>query len=126
MGATDPRPNQSFDTDHHLKRNFSAWKIEDPLDNRVKPVPISIICCITYIAERLPSTAHLLRDIAAMIRIHLFFLLCPGKYTNGKSDTNTFTVGNVQIFIGNRRLDLVNISDAEINKAWSAFLTFTT
>ena len=118
--------HQAFDTDHNIKCIFAVWKIEGPPTNRVKPVPISIICCITYIAERLPSTAHLLRDIAAMIRIHFFFLLCPGKYTNGKSDTNTFTVGNVQIFIGNRRLDLVNISDAEINKAWSAFLTFTT
>ena len=61
-----------------------------------------------------------------MIIIAFFFLLHPGEYTMGKSDTTTFTLGDVQIFIVRRRLDLVNSSDAELDQARSASLTFTT
>ena len=70
--------------------------------------------------------AHLLRGIANIIIIAFFLLLRLGEYTNSKSDTTTFTLGDVKMFIGNRRLDLVNSSDAELYQAWSASLTFAT
>ena len=61
-----------------------------------------------------------------MITIAFFLLLCPGKYTNRKSDNTTFTLSNVHMFIGNRRLDLVNSSDVKLDQSQSASLTFTT
>ena len=117
MGGTDPRLNQALDTDHRLKCTFDAWNIEDPPANRIKPVPISVIPHMAYIADRLPATAQLLCRIANMIIIALFFLLCPGEYTNGKLDTTTFTLGDVEMFIGDRRLDLFNSSDAKLDQA---------
>ena len=122
----NPHLNQAFDKDYRIKRNFYAWKIKDPPANCVKPFPISVIHSITYISKRLPETAHLLHGIANMIIIALFFLLCLGEYTNGKSDTTTFTIGNVQMFISDRRLDLVNRSDAGLYQSWSVYTTFTT
>ena len=61
-----------------------------------------------------------------MIIIAFFFLLCPGEYTNANSDTTPFTLGNVQLSIGNRRLPLATATAAVLNQARTASLTFTT
>ncbi len=62
------------------------------------------------IAQALPPDSQHLRTIANnMIIIAFFYLrLRPGEYTDSKSDTTPFTLGDVQIFIGPRRLDLTS------------------
>jgi len=59
-----------------------------------------------------------------MIIIAFFFLLRPGEYTDAPSDTVPFTLGNVQLFIGPRRLDLNTTPIAELSQARFASLTF--
>ena len=61
-----------------------------------------------------------------MIIIAFFFLLRPGEYTNASSDTTPFTLDNVQLTIGDRRLTLDTASEAELDQARTASLTFTT
>ena len=105
---------------------LAAWKKEDPPANRVKPIPISVIRRITFIAQHLPPNAELLRATADMIIIAFFFLLRPGEYTDAPSDTTPFTLGDVQLAIGDRRLPLDTATDAELEQARTASLTFTT
>ena len=126
MGAADPRLNSALKTDFRISRMLAAWKREDPPANRVKPIPIAVIRRIAHVAQRLPPDAHFLRAVADMIIIAFFFLLRPGEYTDSASDTTPFTLGDVQMFIADRRLDLAADSDATILQARSASLTFTT
>jgi hypothetical protein len=60
-----------------------------------------------------------------MIALAFFFLLRPGKYTATPSETIPFRYTDVQLFIGQRRLDLASCSDAEIRSATFVTLTFT-
>jgi hypothetical protein len=126
MGANDPRLNSALKTDFRIARMLAAWKREDPPANRVKPIPIAVIRRAAYLAQHLPASAELLRATADMIIIAFFFLLRPGEYTDSKSDTTPFTLGNVQLAIGGRRIPLDTATDAELNQARTASLTFTT
>ena len=105
---------------------LAAWKKEDPPANRVKPIPISVIRRIAYIAQHLPAGSERMQATADMIIIAFFFLLRPGEYTDAKSDTTPFTLGDVQLAIGDRRLPLATASRAELDQARTASLTFTT
>lgn len=126
MGADDPRLNSALKTDFRISRMIAAWKREDPPANRVKPIPIAVIRRTAYLAQHLPAGAELLRATADMIIIAFFFLLRPGEYTDSNSDTTPFTLGDVQLAIGTRRLPLNSSSDAELDQARTASLTFTT
>jgi hypothetical protein len=126
MGADDPRLNSALNTDFRIARMLAAWKKEDPPANRVKPIPISVIRRIAFVAQHLPHDSERLRATADMIIIAFFFLLRPGEYTDAPSDTTPFTLGDVQLAIGDRRLPLDTASDAELNQARTASLTFTT
>ena len=66
--------------------------------------------------------------IVDMAVIAFFFLLRPGEYTGHTADraTTPFTMGDVQLFIGSRRLDLLLAPPAELAAATAASLTFTT
>lgn len=62
-----------------------------------------------------------------MILLAFFFLLRPGEYTDattGDSNSKPFLLSSVQLFIGPRRLDFATATDAELNAATFASLTF--
>ena len=103
---------------------YAAWRKEDPPPDRVKPVPIPVIKRINVIASA--GTNHLMQGIADMIVIAFFFLLRPGEYTNSRSDTTPFRLADVQLFVGQTCLHLVNASTNELRSATFATLTFTT
>ena len=126
MGSDDPRLNSALKTDFCIARMLAAWKKEDPPANRVKPIPISVIRRVAHIAERLPPNSERLRATADMIIIAFFFLLRPGEYTDATSDTTPFTLGDVQLAIGDQRLPIATAPDAVLNQARTASLTFTT
>ena len=60
-----------------------------------------------------------------MIIIAFFYLLRPGEYTDSASDTTPFTLADVQLFVGHRRLNLQTATDEELFGATAASLTFT-
>ena len=105
---------------------LKAWKKQAPPPQRVKPIPIAVIRRICAIAQALPPDSTLMQAAADMIIIAFFFLLRPGEYTDSPSDTTPFTLGDVQLFVGQRRLNLDTASDSELLLARSASLTFTT
>ena len=126
MGAKDPRLNSAHKIDFRIQRMLAAWKKEDPPASRVKPIPIAVIRYIAFIAQHLPADAHFLRAEADMIIIAFFYLLRPGEYTDSPSDTTPFCLADVQLAIGQRRLDLRLSSPAELEQSRQASLTFTT
>lgn len=106
---------------------MAAWKKQDPPATRVKPIPIKVIRRIAYVAQHLPSDAFLLQAVGDMIIIAFFFLLRPGEYTDtATSDTTPFALNDVQLTVGDMRLNLQLASDAELLCATSGSLTFTT
>ena len=126
VGKDDPRLNSAGSTDFRIARMIAAWKKEDPPPRRVKPIPIAVVRRLCEIAQALPPDSHLLRAIADMIIIAFFYLLRPGEYTDSTSDTVPFTLGDVQLFLGPRRLNLLSTPEEELLRATSASLTFTT
>lgn len=118
--------NSASDIDFRITRMLAAWKKEDPPPKRVKPIPIAVVRRLCEIAAALPPDSHHLRAITDMIIIAFFYLLRPGEYTDSDSDTTPFTLGDVQIFIGQRRLALDSTPEEELLRATSASLTFTT
>ena len=126
MGSDDPRLNAALKTDFRIARMLAAWKKQDPPANRVKPIPVAVVRHVAAVAARLPPGNEKLCAAADMIIIAFFFLLRPGEYTDSKSDTTPFTLGDVQLFVGPRRLNLATASDAELQLARAVSLTFTT
>jgi len=63
-----------------------------------------------------------------MIILAFFFLLRPGEYTDNDGDTNKhpFLLEDVQLFIGDTRLNLMTDPDSRLKQARFASLTFTT
>jgi hypothetical protein len=73
MESDDSRLNSAGKTDFRLARMLAAWKEEDPPANRVKPIPIQVLCHIASITQHLPEgDAHVLRATADMIIIAFF------------------------------------------------------
>ena len=57
--------------------------------------------------------------------IAFFYLLRPGEYTDAPSDTVPFRLEDVQLMIGDRRLDIFTCPLTELAEARFATLTFT-
>ena len=123
MGADNPRLNSAGDIDFRLKRMIAAWKKKDPPPNRVKPVPVQVIRRISIIARH--STCNITIAVSDMIILAFFFLLRPGEYTDSPSDTTPFCLQDIQLFVGDRCLNLTTASDAQILAACFGALTFT-
>ena len=62
-------------------------------------------------------------SIADMIVIAFFFLLRPGEYTD--NDNNPFRLADVQLFIGDTRINLSTAPLEQVQQARFASLTFT-
>ena len=95
---------------------------DNPPPNRVKPVPIPVIRRIMAVA--IASNDPFNIATADMICIAFFFLLRPGEYAHSPSESTPFKLKDVQLFSGQRRLDLQTASEAEILSATFASLTF--
>ena len=64
--------------------------------------------------------------MADMICIAFFFLLRPGEYTGTTTDDAAFTLNDVYLYSGRRKLSLADASDVELRAATSCALHFTT
>ena len=61
-----------------------------------------------------------------MVVTAFFYLLRPGEYTAGTSETTPFTTHDVQLFMGASRLCLISTPDAILLRATFSTLEFTT
>ena len=84
----------------------------DPPRNQLKPAPVQVTRRIAYIAQH--SKYPITQATTDMIRLSSFLLTRPGDYTSSPSDTVPFTLSDVQLLIGGRRLNLITDTDQEL------------
>ena len=101
---------------------LKAYSKKDPPPNRVKPIPIPVIRRILMVPQASNTPINL--AVADMIVIAFFFLLRPGEYAISAAESTPFELKDVQLFRGQRRLDVTTASEAEITTATFASLTF--
>jgi hypothetical protein len=125
LGATDIRKDAFGEIDFRLTRQFWCYKKEDPPPSRVKPVPILII--IFILNQACSSTSIPYRQaVAEMITITFYFLLRPGEYSGTTSDYTPFHLQEVELHVGDRLLDTMSSSSADLDAATMVSITFTT
>lgn len=123
LGAPDPRLNQDGNIDFRLRRMLNAYKKADPPPDRVKPVPVAVLRRILFIAAN-SFACPIVQAEADLICIAFFYLLRPGEYSMSGSESTPFEFKDVQLFQGQRRLDLLTASDEALMAATFASLTF--
>lgn len=123
LGARDARFDSNGNIDFRLSRMLRAYGREDPPPHRVKPIPISLVELVATQSHTGNSEAQAIAD---MIILGFFFLLRPGEYTGTSNDDTPFRLQDLQLFQGQRRLDLVGDTDDVLAMATSVSLTFTT
>ena len=102
---------------------LKGYSKEDPPPHRVKPVPIQVLQRIVAVAQA--SNDQFLQATADMITLAFFFLLRPGEYADSPSDSSPFCFADVQLFNGQRRLQLRSATVAQLQASTFASLTFT-
>ena len=125
VGARDIRLNPHGRLDFRLTRQLRSYSKQDPPPTRVKPVPIQVVQTMVHAAYMTPQQDAGFQAIADMACLGFFFLLRPGEHTFHRDNT-PFTVSDVRLFVGNRRLDLLSSSAAEMAAATNVQLVFTT
>jgi len=123
LGAPDPRLDYHGNIDYRLRRQMASYGKDDPPPHRVKPIPISILQHIAFVAQASQDPRH--ATIADMITIAFYFLLRPGEYTGSSSGAHPFRLADVQLFSQGRRLSLALATDDTIRSSQFATLTFT-
>ena len=96
--------NTARDVDFRISRIIPTWKKEDPPPNLVKPVPIQVIRCITFLAQSAADQHYI--AIANMIIIGFFYLLRPGE-SDSSSESTTFRLVDVQLYIVQTHLNIL-------------------
>lgn len=124
MGAPDPRLTPSGTIDFRLQRQLRSYTRADPPPSRVKPIPISVIHHVLNASTVTTSPDH--TAVADMICIAFFFLMRPGEYTSGPSDTVPFTLADIQLFIGRHRVNLFLAPLPELHASTFTSYTYTT
>jgi hypothetical protein len=111
--------------DFRIQQQIQAYaKMDDP-PRCVKQVPIIIIEYILRMVYDSPRDVVTM-VIADLIYIAFFFVLWPGEYTGTTSDDTPFRLQDVGVCIRDRKFDLSQCSDAELDVATSISYTFTT
>lgn len=123
MGAKDLRKDGSGALDFRLTRQFKYYTRMDPPPHRVKPIPLSLIRYLANLSRTADTATQAITD---MIILAFFFLLRPGEYTGTANDDTPFRLQDIQLLIGERRLDLLHATEADLWRATSVSLTFTT
>jgi hypothetical protein len=124
VGAPDPRHQlDTTKTDFRLYRQLRCYRLEDPPPDRVKPLPISILHNVHEQAVLFADDISLaVSDLSYMA---FFWLLRPGEYCSG-TNSHPFRLCDLQLFIGQQRIDPLTCSLADLNRVTFVTMTFTT
>ena len=102
-----------------------SYHKEDSSPTRVQPLPVRIIQALDNTAQ---GTTLINITISVLTWVAFFFLLRPGKYCRGVTDTaqHPFRLKDVQFFIGQKPYNAVKLSNAVLAQAYFVSLLFTT
>ncbi|MGH9726648.1 MAG: hypothetical protein ACRD41_16445, partial [Candidatus Acidiferrales bacterium] len=123
MGAKDPRLNAFGEIDFRIKRQLREYARTDDPPARVKPIALPVL----HFAYASASASGLYEDIAIADVIYLafFFLLRPGEFTTGPTNSHPFRLKDVQLWLGGQRVDILQVHPEELQGATFATLTFS-
>ena len=124
VGSPDPRKDPfHHNTDFRLYRQLRCYAKQDPPPDRVKPLPLGLLHNVRELAVLAgDDTSLAVSDLAYM---GFFWLLRPGEYCSS-TESHPFRLCDVQLFIGDRRIDALTCPLAELALVNFATLTFTT
>ncbi len=126
LGAPDIRKDSVGGIDFRIQRQLRSYAKTDDPPKRVKPIPITIILhLLSWAFGAVGTNEH--KAIVDMIVIAFYYLLRPGEYTGTTTkDDAPFRMGDVQLFVHTRQLNVMTASITDIRHATSASLVFTT
>jgi hypothetical protein len=127
LGTSDPRVTAKGKLDIRLTRQSRYWKRNKDLPTRVKPIPIPILIDAGNNALTLIGPAdHAIRACADMVCLTYYFVLRPGEYAVASGKLSApFRLVDVELFVGQRRLDIQQCAEADIEAATFVMSTFT-
>jgi hypothetical protein len=124
VGAPDPRHQVGTNlTDFRLYRQLRCYAKQDPPSTRVKPLPLAILHNVRELAALHGDQISL--AVADLSYMAFFWLLRPGEYCSS-TESHPFRLCDVQLFIGNARLDPLTCDLADLDRITFVTLTFTT
>jgi hypothetical protein len=124
LGTDDPRYDSYGNIDFRLSRQYRSYVKKDKPPSRVKPLPITVVmAALQFACVSSPTIER--ESIANMICIAFFFCLRPGEYTGTTTDDQAFSLDDVTLYLGDRRLHNDLSSDHELGAATSVTYLFT-
>jgi hypothetical protein len=127
LGTRDPRLTANGKRDIRLSRQSAYWRRHEDPPTRVKPIPVPIL--IDAVDQALTLTgpaAQAIRACADMVCLAYYFILRPGEYVVASGELSSpFRLADVELFVGQRRLDTRLCTDADVEAATFLMLTFT-
>ena len=125
VGANNSRHNQVGELDFLLWFQLASYQNRDYSPTIVRPLPVSVIQDLDTAAQ---GTTPRNIVISNLTWIDLFFLLWPGKYCRGGTDTDQhlFRLKDVQFFNVQQPYNSVTASNAMLAQADFVSLLFTT
>jgi hypothetical protein len=126
VGSADPRVNTFGDVDFRLQSLLQAWTKTDAPPTRVKPLPMVVLRRAHHDALHLPTPKFL--PTGDCLLLAYFFLLRPGEYSGTPLSAvdDLFRIQDIGVWIGHRRLDLLQCPADDLLAASFVTLTFTT
>jgi hypothetical protein len=124
VGALDPRHQVGTTlTDFRLYRQLRCYSKQDPPPSRVKPLPLGVLHNVRQMASLYGDQISLaVSDLSYMA---FFCILRPGEYCSS-TDSHPFRLCDVQLYIGNDRLDPLTCALDDLDPVTFVTLTFTT
>jgi len=132
LGTPDPRLTAlDGKVDFRLRRMNKFYEKDDPPPKRVKPVPITFILFLLNTAYARDAHAALASDtqkaLADMTCIAFYFLLRPSEYSGALDRQHAvFCLDDVNVYIGQRKLDIATVLERDLLAATNVRLHFST
>ena len=124
-GPTTPRHNGIVELNFRLGRQMASYQKGDSPPTRVRPLPVRVVQALDTSAH---GTTSINIAIGDLTWVALFFLLRPGKYCKGGTNTtqHPFGIKDVLFFIGHQPYNAVMASNAVLSQDDFVSLLFTT
>jgi hypothetical protein len=127
MGTPDPRLDRRGSLDLRLKHQLRHYSKTDPPPKRIQPIPIEVLRHLVTLIRADPISTESRKAIMDLVIIAFFFLMRPGEYCNstGEDSSHPFHTDEIELWRGQRKLDLVSASDHDLLTATFCILKFT-
>lgn len=127
MGSLDPRLDHQGNLNIRLGCLLRYYLKVDPAPTRVVPIPIRVLRHMIRFVNLDPSATEGLKAVVNLVIIAYFFLMRPGEYCNTRSQdlSHWFHLDEIELWIGNQKLDFAIATDHELLTASFAILIFS-